>query len=150
MSAFVFLYVRESFINITMKRILFFTFIFAVGFSSVTMKAQSQDWVKHWIRSPIPDQANLEPPYFLNENIGFAFKGYAHYRTTDGGVHWTTIHINDSVSGLAPLTRVQDIYFDNESHGYLLAVDGLLGGIPSIYETIDTGTHWKLISKTDV
>src|ERR1051325_5988529 len=116
--------------------------------------ALSQDWT----HSNTLIMQSYRTAYFITPELGFTyFSGVSHVggtsmpmaigsspnleRTTDGGVTWTAITTDFDKT----FSSMDDLYFDSPSHGYA-AIARWAGGI---YETYDTGTHWKKISNGD-
>ncbi len=119
----------------------------------------------HWkivASFPGPAMKNFFP-YFINCSYGFVytaepferifpgqpFTSYADsayiFRTTDGGVSWTSTNFPQITPG-----RFQELYFENPKHGFIrfLGLDGNPPIAPTslLYETTDSGMNWKQIS----
>ncbi|MBC7524243.1 MAG: T9SS type A sorting domain-containing protein [Flavobacterium sp.] len=116
-----------------MKKFLFLLFIF-----STTTFAQLT-----W--SPIttiPTDTNgqrYDDVFFLNENLGWAIKGYysSLYKTTDGGLTWIEQIPNGGLGGYYYFRNVE---FIDENIGFI----GTLSS--KFYKTIDGGTTWNLVT----
>ena len=95
---------------------------------------------QHWklLTDPIKSTLKVptgQTPYFINEKIGFIFSALDStwlYRTLDSGVTWQKISSIDSF-------LINQIYFITTERGYLATENGL-------FETLDTGKSWKIIS----
>lgn len=129
----------------------FLCFVVCSFLVSSALAQNAQDWThsKNLIMQP------YRTAYFVTPEIGFTyFSGVSHVggssapmaigsqpnleRTTDGGQTWIKLPDLDR-----SFSSVSDIYFDSPGHGYV-AMARWAGGI---YETFDTGSHWKQISK---
>ncbi len=77
--------------------------------------------------------------FFLNENLGWAIKGYysSLYKTTDGGVTWTEQIANGGLGGYFYFRNVE---FIDENIGFI----GTLSG--KFFKTIDGGSTWNLVT----
>ena len=77
--------------------------------------------------------------FFLNENTGWAIKGYysALYKTIDGGNTWVEQISNGGLGGNYYFRNVE---FIDENIGFI----GTLSGV--FFKTIDGGTTWNLVT----
>ncbi|MFC2093816.1 YCF48-related protein, partial [Bacteroidota bacterium] len=87
--------------------------------------------------------------YFYNQNTGFALVqsriSYRHskvvnyyYKTTNAGLNWAKVFIVDTV-------KFCDIYFVNESTGYLSTINNNIAhDYWRLYKTTDGGSNWFL------
>lgn len=105
----------------------------------ITSLAQSQlTW------SPItsiPTDVNgqrFDDVFFLNENLGWAIKGYysALFKTTDGGSTWT----QQITNGQFGYKYFRNVEFIDENIGFI----GTLSGV--FYKTINGGTTWNAVT----
>ena len=90
----------------------------------------------------IPTDVNgqrFDDVFFLNENLGWAIKGYysALFKTTDGGVTWTQQIANGGLGGFLYFRNVE---FINENIGFL----GTLSG--AFFKSVDGGTTWNAVT----
>ncbi|MDP4218911.1 MAG: hypothetical protein Q8896_00595, partial [Bacteroidota bacterium] len=119
--------------------------IFLIAFSLNVSTGSSQT---HWQLLTNPSGffgQGLPTPYFLNTQVGFIFSSSSYIvagdtasrmnRTTDGGFRWTYLEYFDSIG-----FRIRQVYFTSINHGYA-------AGSKGVYETFDTGSTWKRISK---
>ena len=59
------------------------------------------------------------------------------YKTTDGGYHWSSIDLPDSI------TQIYDIAFQDEMTGYFVGIDTLSDSWPRVlFKTTDGGNTW--------
>jgi hypothetical protein len=91
---------------------------------------------------PVPQNyTDFITPYFLNSNYGFVIDNLGYIggveehlkRTTDGGASFEEVKIDD------PAPLVSQLSFVSLKQGYAATSKG-------VYETLDGGNHWKLIS----
>jgi photosystem II stability/assembly factor-like uncharacterized protein len=59
------------------------------------------------------------------------------YRTTDGGINWEKIWMDERLRKAKNPTRLNSIFFADEEHGWVAGASGL------IYNTTDGGTKWR-------
>ena len=138
-----------------LKSLLFSVVLFAATGAS----AQFGPHWKNLGTFPIQNAA----PYFVNENYGFVFTPgngegptdtLAIYRTTDGGNSWVSMDLgNRNLKNHWGL--INSMYFVSSSKGYMSTMPypylGYTGGLQGdaaagIYETLDSGNTWTLIS----
>lgn len=75
--------------------------------------------------------ANITSMFFLNENVGYAYREFSKMlSTTDGGETWQTVDLID---------RINSIYFTDLDTGYAGGEHGVL------YRTTDKGRSWQWI-----
>jgi hypothetical protein len=115
---------------------------FIIGFVLVTLllakveNVYGQYWNK--VLLPNPNIYFQIIPYFLNENIGFAFNTNGVQsnlvRSIDGGKNWMFVPFFDKQQ-----ITLQQFYFTTINRGYAATSDG-------VYETEDTGSTWRKIN----
>jgi len=59
------------------------------------------------------------------------------YRTTDGGINWQKIWLDERLQKAQNPTRLNSIFFADEEHGWVAGAGGL------IYRTADGGMNWR-------
>jgi photosystem II stability/assembly factor-like uncharacterized protein len=137
-----------------MKNTRFLCFVcLSILIECSSIYAQALKWTKLQIPT---DTTVISEPYFISENFGFMIQHvtspgtnykWGFYRTIDGGMHWST------VSDFDPnLTRINQVFFINPAEGYLTSLSNIAHSSKihtGIYQTKDSGLHWKEICGGD-
>jgi photosystem II stability/assembly factor-like uncharacterized protein len=115
-----------------MKKIVLFLIITSTSFAQLTWSPITT----------IPTDVNgqrFDDVFFLNENIGWAVKGYysALYKTIDGGNTWSE---QIAIGGLGGNYYFRNVEFIDENIGFI----GTLNG--GFFKSIDGGANWNLVT----
>lgn len=115
-----------------MKKIILLFLISTSAFSQLTWSPLSS------ISANIGGQ-RYDDIFFLNENLGWAIKGYysSLFKTTDGGTTWVQQIPNGGLGGNYYFRNVE---FIDENIGFI----GTLSG--GFFKTIDGGTTWNQVT----
>jgi photosystem II stability/assembly factor-like uncharacterized protein len=141
------------------RSLVFSLLLLVLAFGTIDARASNPNWKRVAFPGGVT-YPNYPEPYFLNPNLGFKFipgvifngqdLGLSNaqsnlYRTTDGGVTWTSIDYFTTLN-----CAIAQMYFVSANHGYIAATlrsnfdtTAAAGGI---YETLDTGATWRKIS----
>lgn len=91
----------------------------------------------NWTTSLLGNSA-LKFVYFLNSSTGFiSGENSTLFKTTNGGQNWTDF-------SLGITETIVKIYFNDESHGFLLTRQYLDSG--SVYKTTNGGINWQRVN----
>lgn len=118
--------------------------VVAGGYDGLFLKSTNsgQDWKASYINVNLVCP-NIQDIFFVNDNVGFAARGYGMLnKTTDGGETWTAV-IPDTIN---VSSVIYGIYFLDENLGF--AVGKLATNTDMIYKTTNGGETWDL--KTNI
>jgi photosystem II stability/assembly factor-like uncharacterized protein len=118
----------------------YFSFILFLSFLLNQSIISQSGW--YWV-NPLPQGNTLNKVFVVNENVfyGVGYKG-TFIKTTNSGINWSVQYLNNN-------KHFFDLYFFNETTGFL--VGGINGYPPSnvIYKTTNAGLTWA-ISNTNI
>jgi len=114
---------------------------FAVGGHTAILK--TTDAGESWESFETGNDFNLQQVEFFDESTGFitAASDSPMLKTTNGGADWMII---DNPTGLENL-HIQDMYFLNETTGFIYADSGMMASIGLIAKTTDAGESWNIV-----
>ncbi len=91
----------------------------------------------------LPENPAVYHVEFVTSNIGYGWNEYSFFKTTNGGIDWTAIHIQ---------VNFMDVYdyngawFFDETTGFVAA--GMSNGTGAILKTSDGGNSWSMMCNT--
>jgi photosystem II stability/assembly factor-like uncharacterized protein len=114
-----------------------------VGNNIATSDDSGETWTSKTVNLPLtfkPDRRYTDVT-FVNDDLGFMVNQSQIFRTTDGGVTWTSVlSLQPSHDKYLYSAYFHAIAFMNETDGYAV------GDFEKIFHTTDGGDHWEEVS----